>query len=1390
MRFFQPLLSHKRKRAKSSQRDRRKTQERRMVLQSLHKRELMAADVVFDTGFDSADELQSPEWEVYSSNTYGRAEITNGRLELDSRENGNYALNEAILHLDLEGRSGVRLNFDHDNLSDENDPLPASFTGHFDGDGVSISADGVTWHRVTTLTGAASHSIDLDSAVQAAGVQYTSDFRIKFQQYDNYSKPIDGRTFDNISVTTERDAVSDTETLFDSRFDLADELRSPEWEVYSSNTYGRTEINGGRLEMDSRESGNYALNEAILHLDLAGRSGVSLRFDHDNLSDESDPLPPSFTGHFDGDGVSISADGVTWHRVATLTGASSHTVDLDSAVQTAGIDYSADFRIKFQQYDNYSKPIDGRAFDNISVTAETETDTDTETLFDSRFDSSDELQSPEWKVYASNAYGRTEISGGRLEMDSRENRNYTLNEAILHLDLAGRSGVKLSFDHDNLSDENDPLPASFTGHFDGDGVSISADGVTWHRVATLTGASNHSIDLDTAARVAGINYTSDFQIKFQQYDNYSKPTDGRAFDNIEVSGTLTPPIIGVRLDNDGRLMVAGTSNDDRILIETIGPNTHVRALAVDGGTILQTESFPTSSVSAIVVVAGDGADHVENRTSIPSSLDGGPGGDTLVGGTDRDALRGGSGNDNLFGGRGDDTYLAIAGVNGNDTLHDNSGVDTLDFSAMDSGIQVDLSGGALGMRSTSGNVYLDAAEIIENVIGTNFADIIHGSSRDNLLVGRGGDDTLNGRTGDDTLRGGDGNDSLWGRAGDDNLDGGVGNDLYSRYAGVVGNDTIHDISGIDTLDFSEMDAGIQVDLSGGALGMRSTSGNVYLARTEIIENVVGTNFVDIIHGSSKENLLVGGGGDDTLNGRTGDDTLRGGDGNDSLWGRAGDDDLDGGAGNDLYSHYAGIIGNDTIHDSSGVDTLDFSQMGTGIQVDLTGGARGMRSTRGNVYLAQAEIIENVVGTGFVDIIHGSSKDNLLVGGGGDDTLNGRTGDDTLLGGDGNDSLWGRAGDDNLDGGAGDDLYSHYAGIIGNDTIQDSSGVDTLDFSEMDTGIQVDLTGGALGMRSASGNVYLAQAEIIENVIGTDFDDIIHGSSGDNVLIGRTGNDALNGRVGDDFLRGGPGQDWLRGRGGNDSLYGGHGVDILDGGADSDRILQRNGEDTIVDRNDLDAVMNFNDSPATEQDLQGFGTILFEGGTWTDEEIESVDRALEVMHRKTQNTKLLKNAEGADVSIQRVGRQRTSRGNLIGGWNDNGASIAVTNSAFSTEQNLHQTVYHEFGHFRDTVVEWSGVDAFRQLSGWYRDTTRRPGYQNAGDKSDWYHYAEIRQHWARNYSKWNPKEDFATHFAAYFMTTDYDDAGVSTGESERWIEGRTSTPTWKIAAIDQLMSDLS
>ena len=179
----------------------------------------------------------------------------------------------------------------------------------------------------------------------------------------------------------------------------------------------------------------------------------------------------------------------------------------------------------------------------------------------------------EWQFYSSEENGQIQVVGGRLRMDASDSSTYNLNEAILSLDLLGLEDIELSFFQTDISDETHSIPLVFTGHEDGDGVSISSDGVSWYRIldaSDLDGSSvQASVDLDShISRIRAdydpaFGYTSDFKIKFQQYDNGAVSVDGREWDDISVTVQAVPLALFLELpenaaEGDGVLGGQGT----------------------------------------------------------------------------------------------------------------------------------------------------------------------------------------------------------------------------------------------------------------------------------------------------------------------------------------------------------------------------------------------------------------------------------------------------------------------------------------------------------------------------------------------------------------------------------------------------------------------------------------------------------------------------------------------------------------------------------------------------------------------------------------------------------------------------------------------------------------
>ena len=192
----------------------------------------------------------------------------------------------------------------------------------------------------------------------------------------------------------------------------------------------------------------------------------------------------------------------------------------------------------------------------------------------------------------------------------------------------------------------------------------------------------------------------------------------------------------------------------------------------------------------------------------------------------------------------------------------------------------------------------------------------------------------------------------------------------------------------------------------------------------------------------------------------------------------------------------------------------------------------------------------------------------LFGSTNNDILAGAHGPNRLDGAEGNDRLEGREGDDWLEGGAGFDLLM---GGPGADMLRGGPDVDTASYEFSDAGVVVRLhtvleTGGSggeaegdkyngemLSFIDADGITREVEVPDIENLVGSDSNDVLAGDFRSNFIWGQAGHDRLYGGPdgGHDFIFGGYGDDQVFGGKGYDRLFGGHGDDLLRGGPDND-----------------------------------------------------------------------------------------------------------------------------------------------------------------------------------------------------------------------------------------------
>jgi hypothetical protein len=161
-----------------------------------------------------------------------------------------------------------------------------------------------------------------------------------------------------------------------------------QWQVYTSGA-GRVQVSSANgpssgtehLVMDGNANG-YVLNqldESTLHVNLAGRTNVTLAFDQKFFNPHGvavTAMPATFTGHDNSNGVAFSVDGTHWFRITALGGASStpyvtDSFDLSAIAAADGVTLGANTQIKFQEFnaDSFFAPGLALAIDNVKVGA-------------------------------------------------------------------------------------------------------------------------------------------------------------------------------------------------------------------------------------------------------------------------------------------------------------------------------------------------------------------------------------------------------------------------------------------------------------------------------------------------------------------------------------------------------------------------------------------------------------------------------------------------------------------------------------------------------------------------------------------------------------------------------------------------------------------------------------------------------------------------------------------------------------------------------------------------------------------------------------------------------------------------------------------------------------
>ncbi|WP_197456026.1 Ig-like domain-containing protein [Stieleria neptunia] len=425
-------------------------------------------------GFSGIDELNG-NW-FFRSEPDGRIQLVDdgGRQVLRMDNPGGASVNQAILSIDLAGKTGVRLAF---NENRRNDSTTA-------GDTLRLSNDqGQTWHSFNMLFSASnwdSYDIDLDAVIAGIGIAYTDNFWIMIQQYGTNAWPSNGRQYDDFRVTADTTAPS---VVSHSPTGL---VRPPGPLDHFDLTFSEP-INPSTFSLD-----DVKLTREFVDISdrLVGISGSGQEF--------TVSFSPSGLGHYE---LTVGPEILDLGGNPLDQNGAGGAGQFPQDQYVAAVDFNDPYRLGYRETFAGGLPIDP------------------------------------WNFLSYGA-GAISVVDERLRLEaSYQNPIDGHNRAILHLDLAGESRAKLNFDAFDFDGSTTSSPAIGTqgdGFSWRDVVAVSDDGgSTWTILDLLNSSGYKSYDLAAFAAANNLSLVDNFLVMFQQHSNRTA-RDAWEFDNIVV----------------------------------------------------------------------------------------------------------------------------------------------------------------------------------------------------------------------------------------------------------------------------------------------------------------------------------------------------------------------------------------------------------------------------------------------------------------------------------------------------------------------------------------------------------------------------------------------------------------------------------------------------------------------------------------------------------------------------------------------------------------------------------------------------------------------------------------------------------------------------------------